>query len=158
MFCNWVCKSWIDLSSLAMRDSTRPPSRSATALAGGRVQLAVGRIALCVDLLLQGRNGRGHPVGVVRGLLGKVLQHAEARVQRGLDALHMSSSCCTCVCNSMISFDVACAGAGAVARSRQRLPRQETIPKCVCSLHCSPMESGQLSVISCQYPAIWLCD
>ena len=40
------------------------------------------------DLLLQGVHGRAHLLGLVRGLLRQVLQHAKARVQRGLQPLH----------------------------------------------------------------------
>ena len=41
-----------------------------------------------VDLLLQVVHRRAHLLGLVRGLLRQVLQHAKARVQRRLQPLH----------------------------------------------------------------------
>jgi hypothetical protein len=99
-------------------------------LAGDGVQLAVARLALRVDLLLQGVDGRGHLVGVVRGLLHQVLQDAEAAIQVDWSRCTMSSSCCTWVCSSMISFEAACAGTGERRAARQSCRREETIAKC----------------------------
>ena len=89
MFCNCACISWIDLSSLAMRDfSSSTESFSDCTWPETVSTLPLTASILRVQLLLQGVHGRGHLVGVVGGLLRQVLQHAKARVHRGLQALH----------------------------------------------------------------------
>jgi len=57
-------------------------------LAGDGIQLTVARLALRVNLLLQGVDSDGHLVGVVGGLFHQVLQDAEAAIQGGLEPLH----------------------------------------------------------------------
>ena len=46
------------------------------------------RFVLAIQLLLQFVHGGVHLLGLVRGLLRQVLQHAKPRVQRRLDPLH----------------------------------------------------------------------
>ena len=154
MFCNCACKSWIDLSSLAMRDfnsSTESFSDCTWPEAVSSLPLIASVCA--VDLLLQRVHGRGHLVGVVRGLLRQALQHAEARVQGRLDALHIVHQ----LLHLRLQFDdllrrgVRRHGRGDNNQCGE-CRRQNTIAKCVSSLHDSPVK--QLSVVSSQLSVV----
>ena len=103
-------------------------------LAGDGIQLAAARFALRVDLLLQSVHGRGHLVGVVRGLLDQVLQHAETGVQGGLEPLHHVQQ----LLHLRLQLDdllrAACAGTGAEPRTTARSAAARNRLRSVCVL------------------------
>jgi hypothetical protein len=57
-------------------------------LAGGAVEFAGHGFILRGDFLLQAFDGGGHAIGAVGSLFNEVLDHAKARINRGLEALH----------------------------------------------------------------------
>ena len=133
--------SWIALSSLAMRDFSSSTESLSDCICPEAVSSLPPRASFCgVQLLLQRVHRRAHLRGLVGRLLRKVLQHAEALSKVDCSRCTMSSNCCTWVCSSMISFDAACAGAAAVASTRQTAAARRRVRN-ACSPHVSPYDN-----------------
>ena len=111
MFCNCACKSWTVLSSLAMRvfnSSTESFSDCTWPLT---VSTLPPTASFCVLIFCC----RSFTVALICLAWSAVCCARFCSTPKRVSSVDcsrctMSSSCCTCVCSSMISFDTACAG------------------------------------------------